>query len=175
MKLGKYESLDNKEIKEKFFDYIGSIESPIIDYLAIGVQDTIRKKSTSIMSRPDWQKAFNEMNLAAFDPVRRASFNTQCRIFTFDDINYLDSNGKEVMRQRRRYEIENGIVLIRRNLGYNFMLTLGTGFKNFYPYKYFIDNKYVINKVFDELITLITPSTEKYQLIIRNHPFDDAK
>jgi len=153
------------------------LEIPVIDYVAIGVQDTIHKTSASMMSRLDWQKAFRELNLSAFDPVRKASFSTRSKIFAFDELDYQDSYGKEVMRQRRRHEIENGLVLMHRNLEHNFMMTLATGFKNFAPYRFFLDNQTAINRIFDDLINLVSPSTQEYQIKVMNHYHqgDDAK
>ena len=137
MKLGKYKTLSKKAIREVFTDYVDALEIPLIDYVAIGVQDTIHKTSTSIMSRIEWQEAFRKLGLAAYDPVRKASFNTKSNIFSFDELDYQDSYGKEVMKQRRHHEIENGLVIMQKNLGHNFMLTLATGYKNFSPYKFF--------------------------------------
>lgn len=177
MKLGKYQALDTQKVRNVFLDYISALEIPIIDYVAIGVQDTIHKTSASMMSRLEWQKIFRELNLAEFDPVRKASFNTHAKIFAFDELDYQNNVGKEVMKQRKRYEIENGIVLMRRNLGHNFMLTLATGFKNFQPYKFFINNQTAINAIFDDLISFVSPSTKEYQIKIINRYrlTDDAK
>ena len=64
MKLGEYKTLNNESTKKVFKDYISSFEIPIIDYIAIGVQDTILNKTTSIMSREEWQTTFRDKNLA---------------------------------------------------------------------------------------------------------------
>lgn len=175
MKLGKYEALDKQDIRDIFVDYIDAIEMPIIDYVAIGVQDTIHKTSTSMMSRLDWQKTFRSLQLADSDPVRKASFNTTAKMFAFDELDYQDSCGKEVMRQRRRHDIENGLVLMDRNLGCNFMLTLATGYKNFLPYRFFIDNNQAIDRIFQDLKKLVGPSTKAYQMRLTNHQGGDAK
>lgn len=177
MKLGKYTSLNGQDIKSAFLDYVSALEIPVIDYVAIGVQDSIHKTSTSIMSRPEWQKTFKELNLAEFDPVRKASFNTTSKIFSFDSLDYENSNGKEVMRQRKLHDINNGIVLMQKNLGYNFMLTLATGYKNFDAYKFFIDNHAAMQRVFCDLISLVSPGTKEYQIKITNqyHQDVDAK
>ena len=174
MKLGTYQALEDKAFRNTFLDYLDAIEIPIIDYMAIGVQDTISKTSTSIMSRPDWQAAFKSLNLAEYDPVRKAAFNTKSNIFSFNELDYNDSFGNKVMQERRRYGIENGIVLIRRHLGYNFILTLATGYKNFQPYKYLFANQQSINYVFNDLISLIKPVSENFHLFA-NHPNGDAR
>src|SRR3990167_6870435 len=105
MKLGRYTALDQQAIRQTFLNYVDALDIPIIDYVAIGVQDTIAKTSSSMMSRLDWQQAFKEMNFATHDPIRKASFNTHTRMFSFDDVDHQDTQGKEVMKQRRRYDI----------------------------------------------------------------------
>jgi hypothetical protein len=117
-----------------------------------------------MMSRLDWQKTFRDLNLAAHDPVRKTSLNTQAQIFTFDELDYQDNAGKEVMRQRRRYDIENGIVIMKRSLGHNYMMTLATGHKHFKPYKFLIDNHPALSMAFNDLIALVSPSTKDYQI-----------
>lgn len=174
MKLGKYKSLDSQNMRDFFTKYIAALEIPIIDYVAIGVQDSIHGTSTSLMSRADWQETFVNHNFAEHDPVRKASFNTKSRNFSFDQIDYCDSMGKEVMRQRRLHYIENGIVLMRKNLGCNFMLTLATGFKNFNTQKFYCDHQPAIKKMFDDLICLVSPSTQEFQPYILNTSHRDA-
>lgn len=164
MKLGKYKALEQVNLRNVFLSYVDALEIPIIDYVAIGVQDTIYNNSTSLMSREDWQTTFKKLNLANYDPVRKAAFNIKSNLFAFDELDYQDEFGKEVMRQRKLHQIENGFVIMRKNLGYNFMLTLATGFKNFRPYRYFLENETAINKVFDDLIELVSPSTLEYQI-----------
>jgi|GEM_PF-958719 len=166
MQLGEYKALDTNSLRSYFLDYIDALDMPIIDYFAIGVQDRIHKKSASLMSRLDWQKTFRSLNLANHDPVRKASFNTNAKIFTFDELDFQDSAGKEVMRQRRLHDIENGIVVMRRLLGHNFMLTLATGYKNFEPYKFLIDNHDSINRIFNDFTELVAPATKELQIAI---------
>ena len=166
MPLGYYEALDATVLRAQFLDYIDAVDMPLMDYFAVGVQDRIHQTSTSMMSRLEWQQQFHSLNLASDDPVRKASFNTQSNLFTFDSLDHQNSAGEEVMRQRRRHEIENGIVLMRRSLGYNFILTLATGYKNFKPYQFYIDYHDAINRTFDDLTAMVTPSTKKYQIAI---------
>lgn len=175
MKLGKYTALDRPDLITNFQLYFKALELPYMDYLAIGVQDSIHKTSTSLMSDQCWRNSFKELNLAEDDPVRKASFSTRVNHFSFDDIDYLNSAGQEVMRQRKLHGIENGLVFMRRNLTHNFMLTLGTGFKNINTYRYLIDYHPHVQKVFDDLIALVSPSTRKYQIKIPSHQHDVAK
>ena len=162
-RLGEYAVLEQKELRTLFLDYIESLEIPLIDYVAIGVQDNLHRTSTSMMSRPDWQSTFKKGGFAKFDPIRKASFNTRNRFFAFEDVNPEDSFGKEIMLQRKRHEIENGMVIMDRQLGHNFMLTLATGYKNFKPHQYYLDYKGVISKIFDDLKLMVKPSTLHYQ------------
>lgn len=165
MQLGNYTALDSIDLRSYFLDYVDALDMPIMDYFAIGVQDKIHKKSTSLMSREDWQKTFKSLNLAKDDPVRKASFNTGIKIFTFDELDHENSAGKEVMRQRKLHDIENGIVMMRRSLGHNFIFTIATGYKGFKPYKFYIDNHQALNRTFDDLVSFITPNTTEYQNI----------
>jgi hypothetical protein len=168
MNPGNYKSLQTIDTYEVFLDYINSLSIPVIDYIAIGVQDTITNTSASMMSRPEWQKAFCELNLAEHDPIRKASFNSSSKMFAFDEVDCKDSHGKEVMKQRKLFGIENGLILMERNLGFNFMLTLGTGYKNFNSYKYFVDNHLAIHIVFKDLINLLSPITKEYHNNLSN-------
>lgn len=170
MKLGKYKPINEEYIGDTFDKYIDALAIPVIDYVAIGVQDSIRKTSASLMSRPDWQSSFSNLNLAESDPVRKAAFNTKTKFFSFDELDYQDSSGKEVMRQRKRHYIENGIVVMNRNLGHNFMLTLATGYKDFNAKKFYLENRHSIKKTFGDLIDLIIPYSAEFQVkIITNH------
>lgn len=176
MRLGKYKSINEEYVRDTFDKYINALEIPVIDYVAIGVQDSVHKTSASLMSRPDWQSTFSSLNLAESDPVRKAAFNTKTKFFSFDELDYQDSSGKEVMRQRKRHYIENGIVVMHRNLGHNFMLTLATGYKNFSAKKFYLENHHSIKKIFDDLIDLIIPYSSEFQTkIITNHQDVGAK
>ena len=175
MKLGQYEALNSKELRNTFMGYVDALNMPAIDYVAIGIQDTIQKKSASLMSRVEWQNTFKSLNLSKEDPVRITAFTNKSGIFSFDEVDCRSSAGKEVMRQRKLHEIENGLVLIKRNLGTNFMLTLATGYKDFDAYKFFISHRMAINHVFDDLISIVSPETKEYQFTKLTHQTVYAK
>lgn len=175
MRLGNYHILEADSVKKVFFEYINALEIPIIDYVAIGVQDTVHMTSTSIMSNSEWQNTFKQLGLAKDDPIRNASFSAKTDFFSFDEIDHQNSRGKEVMKQRRAHEIANGFVIMRRTVGHNFMLTLATGYKNFNSYRFYIDKHLSICRIFDDLISLVKPATMEYQLNSFNHLNDDAK
>lgn len=174
MKLGKYRSLYNDHIHSTFMRYFNALEMPIIDYIAIGVQDTIHKTSASLMSLQEWQSTFSRLEFAEHDPIRKASFNVKANFFTFDEIDYIDTHGKEIMRQRKKHGLANGIVILNRNMTHNFMLTLATGYRNFSAHKFFIDQHLTISKIFNDLITLILPDSKCY-IPDTIHHSDDAK
>ena len=95
MLLGKYEPFKQPDVRRTFLDYIKAINIPLIDYVAIGVQDTVHQTSTSVMSRQEWQQTFQSLELAQHDPVRKASFNTSIPMFSFDELDYEDSMEKK--------------------------------------------------------------------------------
>ena len=163
MEKNEYLVLDKKNLRETFIDYFQALEIPVIDYLAIGIQDTVNQKSTSLMSNVEWQKTFKNLNFAPYDPIRKAALNSKTTVFSFEDVNHQDLMGSEVMRQRKKHQIENGLVLVRRNLGHNFMMTLGTGFKNFQSHKFFLDYRESTYKIFDDLICLVSPLCADFQ------------
>jgi len=117
--------------KNTFFDYIDSLDIPQIDYFAIGIQNCVTKKSISLMSRQEWQKHFVLNQYAEFDPIRRVTFNTKRNMIPFNEIDFLDNHGKEIMRQRALMGIKNGIILMERFPKYNYMITLATDYSQF--------------------------------------------
>lgn len=163
-KLGDYQAIDELNTKKLFLSYFEILNIPIIDYLAIGVQDNNKKISSSLMSNSEWQNTFRINDFAKHDPIRRTAFNTSCKIFTFDEIDCHDNYGKEIMKQRAKHYIQNGLVIMDRNLYFNYMLTLGTGYKNFNPYPFYFDNFIAINKIFSDLKKIISPLTTQYQI-----------
>ena len=58
MELEDYKPVCENSVKEFFLSYVDALELPIIDYVAIGFQNTLNKKSTSIMLNIEWQKLF---------------------------------------------------------------------------------------------------------------------
>lgn len=119
-----------------FFNYVDALDIPQIDYFAIGVQNLNSRKSTSIMSLPEWQKIFVTNNFADYDPLRRATLFTKRNLIPFTEIDYIDNFGKEIMRQRSLIGIKNGIVLMHRLPRHSYMITLGTGYSKFDPYDF---------------------------------------
>ncbi len=161
MLLGKYTPLDKHDLRRVFLDYIQSIDIPCIDYVAIGIQDNLSKTSASIMSNLEWQEEFKSLGLDEDDPLRNAAFNIKNGFFSFDEIDYQNSAGKKVMRQRKLHGINNGFVFMASDTRNNCLLTLGTGYKNFQAHKFLIENKTDISLVFNDLKNLIMPYKNK--------------
>lgn len=90
MKPGEYSVLETAHLRETFLDYMDSLEIPLIDYMAIGVQNTIKGHTASLMSRPEWQKVFKETGLSSYDPVRKTAFGTKVTMFAFEDLDFQD-------------------------------------------------------------------------------------
>lgn len=78
------------------------------------------------MSLPEWQKYFSDNQFAPHDPIRKITLNTKRNLIPFDEIDYVDNFGKEIMRQRSLMGIKNGIILMERFPKHNYMITLGT-------------------------------------------------
>src|SRR3990167_709622 len=141
--------------KQTFFEYIGSLNIPQIDYFAIGLQNIVTKKSISLMSLPEWQKHFMDNQYADYDPVRRITLYTKRNLIPFHEIDFVDNFGKEIMQQRKMIGIKNGIVLMQRFAKFNYMITLGTSFSKFDAFdfiKKYHDRVYLIKT---DLTTLI--------------------
>lgn len=158
-----YEAIFDDTIRQVFNEYVKALELPFIDYFAIGVQDRVRMKSASLMSRVDWQKYFKEREFAEHDPIRLASLNTQSKIFTFEEVDCRNNFGKEVMRHRRKHGIQNGLVIMDRTLGHNFMLTLATGYNKFDGYKFYYEQRQAIDSMFADFKSIIEPIAKGYK------------
>jgi hypothetical protein len=131
MNTNNYLPITTKTTKQTFFDYVDLLDIPQIDYFAIGVQNLITKKSISVMSRQEWQKHFVKNQYANYDPIRRVALSTKRNLIPFNEIDFVDNFGKEIMRQRAMMEIKNGIVLMQRFPEFNYIITLGTNFSQF--------------------------------------------
>ncbi len=117
--------------QKTFFDYVDSLDVPEIDYFAIGIQNILENKSISLMSNQEWQKKFIENQYANFDPVRSAALCTSRNVLPFNEIDFLNNFGKEIMHQRALLGIKSGIILMERFDKFNYMITLGTAFSKF--------------------------------------------
>jgi hypothetical protein len=179
MKNNSYLPILTETTKKTFFDYIDSLDIPQIDYFAIGVQNISTQKSISLMSRQEWQKHFVLNQYAEHDPIRCVTLHTKRNLIPFNEIDFLDNYGKEIMRQRTLMDIKSGIVLMERFAKFNYMITLGTGFSKFDAFdfiKRYHDKIWLIKR---DLITLIEKDSNEFLpteiLKQANHLSSDAK
>lgn len=168
--------------KRTFFDYIDSLDIPQIDYFAIGVQNTVTMKSISLMSHQEWQKHFTLNQYAEHDPIRRVTLYTKRNIIPFNEIDFLDNFGKEIMRRRTLMDIKSGIILMKRFEKFNYMITLGTGFSKFDSYDFIRRYHDKISLIKKDLIQLIEKDVNIFlprkmlkQAEINNRLSNDAK
>jgi hypothetical protein len=179
MKNNSYLPILTETTKKTFFDYIDSLDIPQIDYFAIGVQNTTTNGSISLMSRQEWQQHFVLNQYAEHDPIRRVTLHTKRNFIPFNEIDFFDNYGKEIMRQRTLMDIKSGIVLMERFAKFNYMITLGTGFSKFDAFdfiKRYHDKIWLIKR---DLITLIEKDSNEFLpteiLKQANHLSSDAK
>lgn len=157
--------------KKTFFDYINALDISEIDYFAIGIQNHITKKSISLMSLPEWQKHFTENQYANYDPIRKATLYTKRNFIPFCEIDFVDNFGREIMHQRGKMGIKNGIILMQRFHEFNYIITLGTGFSNFHAFDFIKKYHDNIKLIKHDLINLI----QKDAALFIKHPSTYAK
>lgn len=162
--------------KRTFFNYVDSLDIPQIDYFAIGVQNTVVKKSISLMSSDEWQKHFVLNQYAEHDPIRRVTLHTKRCLIPFREIDFVDNYGKEIMRQRALMGIKNGIILMQRFPKFNYMITLGTGYSKFNAFEFIKRYHDRISLIKTDFINLIQKDTKLFlPQEIFNHLSNDAK
>lgn len=159
-----YHAIFKENVRELFDDYTTSLKMPEIDYFAIGIQNTINRESASVMSRLEWQKTFKALNFAPYDPLRKAALQTHRSIIFIDELDCLDSLGKEIMRQRKLYEIDKGIVVMDRHLTYNYMLTLGTHYSKFDSQAFYLKYYAQIKHIFEDLKMVLEPIAADFRV-----------
>jgi hypothetical protein len=142
-----YQAILKDELNFNFQDYFDIFECKSIDYIAVGVQDTIRKTSTSAMSNREWQLTYSKEKLFIQDPLRQSVFNTKKQIIILDQLQSSNSFESMVMETRKKFGICNGLVLVDRGLGFNVLITIGTGYKSFNPISFFRKNIFEINNM----------------------------
>jgi len=175
----KYLPILTETTKKTFFDYIDSLDVPQIDYFAIGVQNTLDKTSISLMSRQEWQKHFVINQYAEHDPLRQVTLYTKRNLISFNEIDFINNYGKEIMHQRVLMDIKKGIVLMARFPKFNYMITLGTGFSKFDAFDFIKRYHDKIRLIKNDLIRLIEKDANNFlPKEVRkhvNHPSTDAK
>jgi len=157
-----YKPVFNHNHRQAFQDYINALGIKNLDYFAIGFQDPIHQKSFALMSNVDWQKTFKAQEFAPYDPIRKAAFGSSRRFFTFDQINCCDNLGKEIMRQRKKHGISQGLVIMDRHLGHNYMLTLATDYTRFDAFDFYMRHTESLMLILDDLKKIIQPEVKNY-------------
>ncbi|MES2998676.1 MAG: hypothetical protein V4700_05070 [Pseudomonadota bacterium] len=126
-----YTPIITESTKNTFFDYINSIKIDSIDFYSVGIANTAQKKFSSITSQLDWQTIFYKKQFGKHDPLTKANLFSRRKIVPFSEVDYIDSSGKEVMRQRRLHGISNGLTFIHKEKQLKYMIMLTTGFSKF--------------------------------------------
>lgn len=157
-----YSPINSNSTKETFNNYIDSLDIPQIDYFAVGVQNTLLKKSMSLMSLPEWQKYFSDNQFADHDPIRKVTLNTRRNLIPFEEIDYVDNFGKEIMKQRSLKGIKNGIILMQRFPRHNYMITLGTGLSKFDAFDFIKRHHDKIQLIKNDLIKIIEKDAKDF-------------
>lgn len=160
----KYQPILTESTRKNFFNYIQSLPFPEIDYFAIGLQNTLTKKSIALMSCTQWQEAFYQKDYAPHDPVRQAALYTKKNIIPFSDIEIKDKRGQEIMQHRARVGIKQGVVLMQRFGQFNYMVTLGTGFSKFNAHAFLEKDPNQIQSLKKELMNLILEDAKEFFL-----------
>jgi len=159
-----YKAIFRTDIRSVFEDYIDSLNIPQIDYFAIAIQDPINLRSASMMSRLEWQKTFKAMNFAEYDPIRTAVLNTNRSVFYFDEVDHLNTLGNEIMLQRKKHEMRNGIVLVDRQGTNNYMMTLATDYRAFEGKDFLLKHRAELARIFKDLSLILQPIASDYIL-----------
>lgn len=107
-----------------------------MDYFAVGIEDHAQKKLISLISLLDWQIYIDKNQITQHDPLIQAKKLSQRNIIPFSEIDYIDSFGGEVMRQRSLHGMKNGLMLIHKQHHLNYMIVLATGLSKFNHYSF---------------------------------------
>lgn len=142
-----YQAILKDELNFNFNDYFDVFKCKSIDYIAVGIQNTVRKTSTSVMSNKDWQITYSEEKLFIQDPLRQSVFNTKKKIIILDQLQASNSFESMVMRKRKKFGIHNGLVFVDRGLGFNILITLGTGYRSFNPISFVRKNIFKLKNI----------------------------
>lgn len=159
-----YKAIFRADIRSVFEDYIDSLNIPLVDYFAIAIQDPVNLRSASMMSRVEWQKTFKTMNYADHDPIRTAVLNTNRSIICFDEVDHLNTLGNEIMLQRKKHEMRNGVVLVDRRGTNNYMMTLATDYRAFQAKEFLLKHRVELARVFKDLSLILQPIASEYIL-----------
>jgi Autoinducer binding domain len=157
-----YLPIKTASTRTTFFDYVNAIKLFPIDYFAVGLGNPNKREFTSLISRPEWQQHIEKQQLAGKDPLIKVLFNSPRKIIPFSEVDYVDSSGKEVMRQRRRYGIKGGIILRHQTKNIEYMIMLATGFSRFDYYAFLKKHHAKLHRLKHDLVQIIERDTERF-------------
>lgn len=150
-----YSPISTESTRSTFFDYISNINISPIDYFAIGIENRAQKKFTSLISRLEWQIYYDKNQIINNDPLIQARKLSQRNIIPFSEIDYVDSYGKEIMKQRRLHGMKNGLMLTHKQCHLNFMVVLATEISKFNHYKFLTKHYNQLTRLKHDLSKLI--------------------
>lgn len=137
MKEYHYAPISTESTRSTFFDYINNINISPIDYFSVGIENHAKKKLTSLISRLEWQIFYCDKNqIINNDPLIQARKLSQRNIIPFSEIDFIDSYGKEIMRQRRLHGMRNGLILTHKQHDLHYIIVLATGLSKFNHYSF---------------------------------------
>jgi len=163
--MGKYRAVLKNDLKLDFSQYLDLFSCKTIDYMAVGVQNNLKKVSASVMSDEDWQELYLREGFGSHDPLRQAVFNSNRKIIFLDELEVSSSFGEFIMKKRQSYNIRNGIVFVQRNLDHNLLITIGTGYRKFKPVKFFMENFNSINMAHKSVCEKMGHIIDDYQTV----------
>lgn len=159
-----YLPIVTESTKNTFFEYINAIKLTPIDYFAVGIAHTVQKKFTSLTSRTDWQTHFQKEQLSKNDPLIKAEILSQRSLIPFSEIDYIDSSGKEVMRQRRLHGIKDGLLLIHTAGHLKYRIMIATGFSKFDYYAFLKKYHTKLGRLKQDLTKIIERDSQQFLL-----------
>ncbi len=158
----RYTPIITESTKNTFFDYINSINLAPIDYFAVGIENPTKKQFTSIVSRPDWQELLNKKQFTAKDPLIKCKLFAHRKIIPFSEIDYIDSLGKEIMKQRGLYGIKDGLLFVHNQGQLRHMVMLATGFSKFDHYAFLKKYYSKLDRLKHDLTKIIERDTDQF-------------
>jgi hypothetical protein len=160
----RYIPIVTESTKHTFLDYINSVNLAPIDYFAVGVASIAQQQFTSITSRFDWQDYFHKKHFAGKDPLIKAKLFAHRKIIQFAEIDYIDSLGKEIMKQRGLYGIKDGLLFVQNQGQLRYMVMLATGFSKFNHYAFLKKHYNKLDRLKHDLTKIIERDTHQFCL-----------
>ncbi|MBN8828988.1 MAG: hypothetical protein J0H68_09810 [Sphingobacteriia bacterium] len=146
-----HKAIYEKEIRQKFDSIVKDYLFKELDYIAFSRHIDNSKELTYLMSNLEWQKMYDENKFSIMDPVRIAASTLSTNVARFELMETQDSFSLEIMRQREKHQIYNGIVILKNEDGKKYQLTLASSYKNLDTMEYVAKNFKEIDYMFHDL------------------------